>query len=84
MASPPKILTPVCHNQIRDLTANFLKIICHDVLTKPTFQQLTGESLYKRFANITDDACVDIIGRGFWIFGLLAFFDIRVFNPMAR
>ena len=55
--------------------------ICHDVLIEPTLQQLTGESLHERTANITDDARLDIAARGFWI---SAFFDIRVFNPMAR
>ena len=72
------------HNQIRDLTANLLKTICHDVLIEPTLQQLTGESLHERTANITHDACLDIAARGFWISGQRAFFDIRVFNPMAR
>ena len=72
------------HNQIRDLTANLLKTICHDVLIEPTLQQLTGESLHERTANITDDVRLDIAVRGFWISGQRAFFDIRVFNPMAR
>ena len=72
------------HNQIRDLTANLLKIICHDVLIEPTLQQVTGESLHERTANITDDARVDIAAREFWISGQRAFFDIRVFNPMVR
>ena len=53
------------HNQIRDLTPNLLKIICHDVLIKPTHQQLTSESLHERNANITDEARVDIAARGF-------------------
>ena len=72
------------HNQIRDLTVNLLKIICHDVLIEPTLQQLAGELLHERTANITDVAPVDIAARGFWISGQRAFFDIRVFNPMAQ
>ena len=72
------------HNQIRDLTVNLLKTMCHDVLIEPTLQQLTGESLHERTANITDDARVDITARGLWISGLRVFFDIRVFSPMAR
>ena len=72
------------HNQIRDLTANLLKIISHDVLIKLRLPQLTGESLNEKTANITDEARVDIAARGFWIYGQRAFFDIRVFNPMAR
>ena len=58
--------------------------ICHGVLIEPTLQQLTGESLHERTANITDDARLDIAARGFWISGQRAFFDTRVFNPMAR
>ena len=72
------------HNQIRDLTVNLLKIICRDVLIEPTLQQLAGELLHERTANITDVAPVDIAARGFWISGQRAFFDIRVFNPMAQ
>ena len=71
-------------NQIRDLTANLLKIICHDVLIKLTLQQLTGKSLHERTANITDEARVDIAAKGFWISGQRAFFDIRVFKSMAQ
>ena len=70
--------------QIRDLTANLLKIIRHDVLIEPTLQQLTGESLHERNVNITGEARADIVARGFWISGQWTFFNIRVFNPIAR
>ena len=53
-------------------------------MIEPTLQQLTGESLHERTANITDDARIYIAARGFWISGQRAFFDIRVFNPIAR
>ena len=73
----------LCHDQIQDLTANLLKIICHDVLIEPTLQQLTGESLHERTTNITDEAGIDIATRGFWISDQWAFFDVGVFSPMA-
>ena len=53
-------------------------------MIKPTLQQLTGESLHERTANITDEARVVIAARGFWISGQRAFFDIRVFNPRVQ
>ena len=52
------------HNQIRDLTANLLKIIYHEVLIETTLQQLTGESLHETTSNITDEVRVDIATRG--------------------
>ena len=73
----------LCHNQIWDLTANLLKIICHDVLIKPTLQQLTGDLLHERTVNITDEARDDIAARGFWISGQQVFFYFSVFNSMA-
>ena len=71
------------HNQIQVLTANLLKIISHDVLIEPTLQQLTGESLHERTTNITYEAGIDIAAGGFWISDQQAFFDVRVFSPMA-
>ena len=53
-------------------------------MIEPALQQLTGELLHERTANITDKAHVDIAARGYWISGHQAFFDIWVFNPMAE
>ena len=53
--------------------------MCHDVLIKPTLQQLTGDLLHERTANITND----IAARGFWISGQQVFFYFSVFNSMA-
>ena len=35
-------------------------------------------------SNTSDEARLDIAAREFWISGQKAFFDIRVFNPIAR
>ena len=73
------------HNEVRDLTANILSEVCHNVCTEPSLQPLTGEQLTGTSA-ITDNAArLDIAADGFW--GgrhERAFFDVRIFNPLAR
>ena len=38
----------------------------------------------ERTANIQDSERVDLSTRGFWIPGQKGFFDVRVFNPLAK
>ena len=71
------------HNTIRDLTANLLSEVCKDVRIEPPLHQLSGESLEGATTNKKDDARLDIAARGFWVSGQKAFFDVRVFNPIA-
>lgn len=71
------------HDEVRDLTANMLREVCHDVSTEPTLLPLEGEQMQYRTANITNEARVDISARGFWTRGQKAFADIRIFDPMA-
>ena len=71
------------HDEVRDLTANMLKEVCHDVSTEPTLLPLEGEHLQYRTANTTNEARVDISARGFWTRGQKAFFDVRIFDPTA-
>ena len=54
--------------------------MCHDVQVEPRLQTLTGETFDETTANITDEARADSCGRGFWITGQMAFYDVRVFN----
>ena len=72
------------HNEIRDLTANLLSEVCHNVSTEPHLQPLTGESLSLATANSQDGARLDIAANGFWG-GCFkrTFFDVKVFNPYA-
>ena len=72
------------HNEVRDLTANLMAEVCHDVCTEPHLQPLTGEHLTGA-SSITDDgARLDIAASGFWGGRYeRAFFDVRVFNPHA-
>ena len=60
-----------------------LKEVCHDVSTEPILLPLEGEHLRYRTANTTNEARVDVCARGFWTRGQRAFFDIRIFDPMA-
>ena len=46
-------------------------------------QPLTGEELSSRTAITDDNSRLDIKCRGFWADGQDAFFDVRVFNPLA-
>jgi len=50
---------------------------------EPPLQTLTGEST--PHGTITsDEARLDVSARSFWIPYQKAFFDVRVFNPLAR
>lgn len=72
------------HNELRDLTAQFLREVCIDVEIEPQLLELSGEAFHYRTANTRDDARLDISARGFWIRGQRAFYDTRVFYPLAR
>ena len=70
------------HNEIRDLQAELLDMVCYDVEIEPSLQVLTGEEL-NRGANTAPDARLDVHCRGFWERQWAAFFDIRVCHPNA-
>ena len=72
------------HDEVRDLTAGMLREVCRDVTVEPTLLPLDGERLNHRTANYSNDARTDVSARGFWTRGQRAFFDIRIFDPMAR
>lgn len=71
------------HDEVRDLTANMLKEVCTDVCVEPELINLQGEILQHGTANRQDRARVDVSARGFWVRGQRAFFDVRIFDPMA-
>ena len=72
------------HNTIRDLTVELLDEVCNDVAVEPLLTPLTGEKFKYKTANTDDHARLDASGRGVYIKGNRAFFDVRVFNPLAR
>ena len=72
------------HNEVRDLTANLMAEVCHDVCIEPTLQPVTGEHLSGASAITDEGARLDIAASGFW--GgrhKRAFFDVQIFNPHA-
>ena len=71
------------HNEIRNITASLLKEVCHDVRVEPPLQPVVGEDLPSN-SNLADEARLDICARGFWASGQMAFYDVRVFNPLAK
>ena len=56
-----------CHNELRDLEAEMLMMVCNDVEVEPVIQEVTGETL-NHDANKAPDARLDIHTRGL-IFG---------------
>ena len=71
------------HNNICDLTSSLMEEVSTLTEREPALQQLSGKVLYGQSSNTHDDSQVVIRCRGFWNSQQDAFFDIRVFNPMA-
>ena len=71
------------HNELRDLEADLLSIVCNDVEVEPILQDISGEQLNSG-SNKAKDARLDIHARGFWEPQSSAFFDVRVCHPNAE
>jgi len=55
------------HNyDIRDLMAELMSEVCHDVSKEPSLQSLSGELLSLCTSNRDDGTCLDIKASGFW------------------
>ena len=72
------------HNKIRDITANLLTEVCHDVQVEPDLQEVSSEVLSGLTVISTDGARLDIASSEF-LGGRYerTFLDVRVFNPYA-
>ena len=53
------------YNELRDLEAELLSMVCSDVEIEPVLQDISGEQL-GRGSNGAPDARLDIQARGFW------------------
>ena len=72
------------HNEVRDLLADLLTDVCHDVNVEPRLQPLSGETFTTRSTATEDNSRLDIAASGFWGGRFeRAFFDVRGFNPFA-
>ena len=65
------------HNELRDLEAEFLSMVCSDVEIEPVLKDISGEHL-NRWSNKAQDARLNIQTRGFWERHRSASFDVRV------
>ena len=70
------------HNDLRDLEAEILKMVCTDVEVDLVLQEVTGETI-NHGANKALDARLDIHAGGFWEGHRSALFDVRVCHPNA-
>ena len=69
---------------MRDFTAELLSEFHNDVAVEPLLTPLTGEKLKYKTANREDQARLDCYARGVWLRGSKAYFDVKVFNPLAK
>ena len=76
-------LPTLWHNEVRDLTAALLAETCTGVLVEPPLQALDDEEFNFCTSNRDDEARLDIKVSDFWSKGRDAFFDVRVFYPIA-
>ena len=65
------------HNELRDLEADLLSIVCSDVEVEPVLQDILKNSS-------VEGPRLDIRARGFWDPQSSAFFDVRVCHPNAE
>ena len=52
------------HNELRDLEAGMLRMVCNDVEVEPVLQEVTGETIIHG-ANKAPDVRLDIHAPGF-------------------
>ena len=81
---PTGRIPSIRHNEIRDITANLLTEVCHDVQVEPDLQEVSNEVLSGWTAITTDGARLDNAANGFWGGRYeRTFLDVRVFNTYA-
>ena len=70
------------HNELRDITADMLSQVCHNVSVEPHLQTLSGEEMSHSTAIREDSARLYVKANGFFGDNFhTTYFDVRVFNP---
>ena len=69
------------HNRIRDLEAEIMKEVCHDVKVEPELLPLDTE--VDRNGNVKKRARADVSGIGVWGSYERSFLDVRIVHPNA-
>ena len=82
LSCPKGGLVVTRHNELRNLTAEILGEVCKNVVIELLLTPLTVEELPKSLT-ISNQARADVSARGLWNNGQTAFYDVRVFNPLA-
>ena len=73
-------VTYVCHNGLRDFTANLLTEVCSNGCIEPSLQSLTGELLSHETSNSQDGGRLDVSAQGFGVIVINGFFFMYVFS----
>ena len=71
------------HDNIKNILTKLFTKVCRDVKSEPQLIPINGESFDLRSANMTNEARLDIKGKGFWQRGQTAFFDVRIIHINA-
>ena len=69
------------HNKIRDLNAEFMREVCHDVIVEP--ELIPVNHLDNVTGNTAERARLDISARGLWGPFQKTMMDVRIFHPNA-
>ena len=72
------------HNDLRDITNELLSEVCKGIENEPMLQPLTGETLKYQTVKTENNARLDVSALGFWCRDQRAFFDVRIFGPVAH
>ena len=69
------------HNKIRDLEAELMQEVCHDVKIEPALLPVANEHLLNERTNTQENSRLDVSGVGLWSPHEKTFLDIRVTHP---